>query len=85
MGEVIALFATAPAPGESQQDVCDLLEKLLERARLGEIKERADSFEMRISAIAGRFARGSIALQTDHALTETRLNNEREALAKKRA
>jgi hypothetical protein len=61
----------------------------LSTASRREIKERADSFEMRISAIAaaiaGRFARGSIALQTDHALTETRLNNEREALAKKRA
>ena len=61
----------------------------LSAASRREIKERADSFEMRIGAIAaavaGRFARGSIALQTTRALTEARLNQERDALAKKRS
>jgi hypothetical protein len=53
------------------------------------IKERADSFEVRIGAIAsivaGRFSRGSIALQTKRALSETRLNEERDALAKRKS
>lgn len=61
----------------------------LSAARSREIKERADSFETRIGAIAaavaGRFARGSIALQTGRSLTEERLNRERDALGSKKS
>lgn len=51
------------------------------------VKECADAFERRIGtlakAVAGRFARGSVAFQLGHVLTSEELDRERDALGKK--
>lgn len=53
------------------------------------VRERADAFEERIDtlakAVAARFTRGSVALQSGYVLTSEQLDRRRDELARKLA